>query len=425
MINIINEFNKTNSTLDKREVCKKYKDNKTFIDVFRLANDRAKYTFGVTMKNIQIPTEHNGRISLALAITSLKMDLVTRNVTGNAALQLVASLLQDLNEDDAEVLKLILNRDLRINFGKTEFNKIVSKENKCIKPPYMRCSLMDKISKITYPAMVQVKADGTYRTLVIDNGTAILMGRSGEIDDFPIFQEKVSNLSDGVYIGELLIRSLYGKDNRMKANGLINSDTEQPDMFMECWDYVTLQEFENKLSNIDYIDRYNTLNTHIENSNDLESITTKTVNSYKDAKEFYNECINNGLEGTVLKNTNTPFKDHTSPTQIKMKEEAVSEFFITGYEEGKGRLKGTLGAMFYTSSDNEVQGKMGGFNDEIRKELWENQEKYKGSVVSVKYNGVTKAKGKDTFSLMFANYVDLRPEKDTADDLEYIKNALK
>ena len=39
MYNIIQEFNKTNSTLDKREVCKKYKDNNLFLEVFKKAND--------------------------------------------------------------------------------------------------------------------------------------------------------------------------------------------------------------------------------------------------------------------------------------------------------------------------------------------------------------------------------------------------
>jgi len=427
MIKIIDELNLENGSNYKKEVLTKHKDNELLQRVLKMTYDRVTFTYGITMKNVDIESQtiiDGEPLNLSQMLDSLEDYYCTRQLTGNAAIEGLSTLLSQAREEDAKVLEMIINRDLRINLGKTHINKVF--KNLIVKPPYMRCSLADKLDRITYPAIVQTKADGSYRSLIIDNGEVTLMGRSGEQDDFPMFFNKVSTLPDGVYIGELLIRSLPGAKNRMKANGLINSDVEQEDMFLQTWDYLTLQEWNEKKSIQDYWDRLVLLEQNIKNCpNEIELIEGKIVNSYEEAMEFYKVQTNKGLEGAVLKNLDTPFKDHTSPTQIKLKEEAVSEVIITGYQEGEGRLVGTLGAMYYVSSDGLVEGKMGGFNDETRKEIWDNQEKYSDTIVSVKYNGVTKAKGKDTFALMFANFVEFRPEKDEADNLKYIQDALK
>jgi len=423
--NIIDEINLENGSNYKMEVLKKYKDNELFKRVLQLTYDKVKYTFGVSMKNVKYNpcNKRANDFKLESALDFIEEKLCTREITGNKAIFNLESLFEHLSLDDAEVLKMIIDRDLRINLGKTNINKIY--KNLITKPPYMRCSLMDKIDRITYPGIVQNKADGTFRYLISNDNVLTLMSRSGEIQEFNNFFNKLPSLPDGVYTGELLIRSCYGSKNRMKANGLINSKTEPDDLYMQLWDYLTLEEFSEKKSTVPYIDRFYKLTELTEDYHDLEIIESKIVNNYSEAKEFYSSMIEKGLEGAVLKNLNAPFKDGTSSEMTKMKEEAVSEFVVTGYQEGKGRLKGTLGAMFYESSDSKVQGKMAGFSDEIRDYIWNNQDELLGSIVSVKYNGISKAKVKDTYSLLFATFEELRPDKSTADDYLYIKSALK
>lgn len=423
ILDIINELNLENGSNYKKDVLEKYKHSELLQRVLKMTYDNVQFTYGITMKNVHEfkPEKWKGTPNLEGALNEIEQQLCTRETTGHNALILLSNLLYNLNEDDAKVLEMVINRDLRINLGKTHINKVF--KNLITKPPYMRCSLADKLDRITYPAIVERKADGTYRSLIVENGKVTLMGRSGEQDDFPMFANRVNVLPDGVYIGELLIRSLPGKDNRMKANGLINSDTEQSDMFMQCWDYLTLKEWSEKSSKVDYAIRLSTLIDNI-NIDTVEVIDYEIANNYEEAMEYYERQIQNGFEGAVLKDNKTPFKDHTSPTQIKLKEEAVAEFIVTGFQEGEGRLKGTLGAMYYESKDGLVKGKMGGFDDNTRKYIWEYRVELLGSIVSVKYNGVTKAKGKDTYSLMFANFVELRLDKDEADTLEYIQNAL-
>jgi hypothetical protein len=430
--NLLQDLNKENGSNYKMQVLKDFRDtqNTEAVDVLKRV---LKFTydktisFGVSMKNVYDfePQKTDFTLTLDFILASLETNLCTREVTGHDALQLLRNLLYNTNEHNAEILEKIINRDQRINIGRTNINKVF--KGLITKPCYMRCSLMDKIDRISYPCFSQKKEDGTYRSLVSDSSdnSIVTMSRAGFLDDFSKLSTRLKGLPEGVYIGELLIRSLQGSENRMKANGLINSDTEQDDMYFVVWDYLTLKEFQEGKSSIPYKDRYETLKENIKDYESIEVVETKIVNSFDEAQEHFNSLVSNGFEGTVIKNLDTPFKNHTSPTQIKMKEEAVAEFVITGFQEGEGRLQGTLGAMEYKSSDNQVQGKMGGFSDEIRDYIWENRTDLIGSIVSVKYNGVSKAKGKDTYALMFANFVELRPEKDTADDLKYIKNALK
>lgn len=425
IMEIINELNNENGSNYKKGVLEIHKDNMLLKRVLRMAYDNVSFTYGITMLNVdKFPPEKIGmKISLDTAMASLETNLCSREVTGHAALQMVSNLLHSMDVDDAGVLRLIINRDLRINLGKTHINGIF--KNLIVKPPYMRCSLPDKLDRITYPSYVQTKADGSYRSIIVDNGEVTFMARSGERDDFPVIQGKLKNLPDGVYIGELLLRRFTKAEDRLKANGLINSDTEQEDMYLLVWDFLELKEWNDKKSLRDYELRLNLLESNISGIGELEVIETEEVQNYEEAMEFYKEKVSEGLEGAVLKNKNTPFKDHTSQTQIKLKEEAVAEFRIYGFEEGKGRLQGTLGAMAYESQDSMVTGKMGGFTDEMRDYIWANREELNNSIVSVKYNGITKAKGKMTYSLMFAVFQELRPDKDEADNLEYIQNALK
>jgi DNA ligase-1 len=52
-----------------------------------------------------------------------------------------------------------------------------------------------------------------------------------------------------------------------------------------------------------------------------------------------------------------------------------------------------------------------GFNDEDRKEFWENQDKYLGKTIEVEYQEVTKAENADTHSLRFPVYKMVRTDK--------------
>lgn len=429
MRDIIKEIREAEGTNNKLRILEYHKDNEQLQRVLKMTYDKVSFTYGVTMKSVNsfvCVNEDFSTITLKEALDSIESNLCTRKVTGHAALKLVTDLLLKVDVDDSPIIEGIISRDLDIKLGRTSINKVFKKL--IVKPAYMRCSLKDKLSKITYPAISDKKEDGTYRSVISDSSSISTMSRPGELDNFKKFQEKTKTLQDGVLIGEFLIRSLPGSINRQKANGLINSDTEQDDMYFSVWDYLTLEEFAEGKSSTHYIDRKNKAKQIVEELGDdcIQMVEYKIVNSYEEALEHYSELIEKGFEGTVLKNMNTPFKDGTSTSQIKMKEEAVAEFRVVGFQEGTKGLTGSLGAILIESECGQVKSKFSSFEHSVGQEIWDNQDKYMNGIVSVKYNGVTKARGNDFYALMYGKFDSWRiGEKDVADDLEYIKNALK
>jgi ATP-dependent DNA ligase len=418
---IIQELNESNSSNYKLEVLKKYQDNELLKRVLKFTYDKVAYNFYVTMKNINRNGEWNhGAKTLEEALDILENELVTRNYTGNAAIGLIEAIFNDLSEEDGFVFEKIIDRDLRINLGRKQINKVFKKL--ITEFPYMRCSLMDKLNRIEYPAIVQEKMDGTYRSIVVDEDIEVY-ARSGEKSNLPYFESCLEGLPKGVYIGELLIQ---GENDRFKANGLINSDTEPEGVYAVVWDYLTIDEWKAGKSDTAYKDRLVALIKYIENHKKcMKFEKSEIIHNFDEAKEFYKKVIKNGGEGAVLKNMDNKFKNGTAQDNIKMKEEAVAEFKITGFQEGKGRFKGTLGALEVISGDEKIVTKVSGFTDKVRDDIWNARDALLNTIISVKYNGVSKARGSDVYSLMFPVFEDFRPDKDEADDLEYIKNALK
>ena len=82
---------------------------------------------------------------------------------------------------------------------------------------------------------------------------------------------------------------------------------------------------------------------------------------------------------------------------------------IVGFEEGENRNSGTLGALICEYKDNTV--KVGtGLSDELRKEIWENKDKWLNRVIEVQYFEETEDSKTKLKSLRFPVFKTLREE---------------
>lgn len=416
MLKILNEFNNSNSRNYKLDVLKKYKDNQGFIKVFQLCYDKVKYNFGITMKNINIP-EPKDIISLQEALSKLD-DLITRKYTGNAANAFLTGIFSTLSQDNQEVLKRIIDRDLRIGVGPKEYNKVVNKKDQIFKLPYMRCSLTDKIKNIVYPAMLQVKMDGTYRTL-IKRGTEIeCFTRSGEQHVYPKLFSCFGNAADGVYIGELLVSNMT---SRYESNGLLNSLNVPEDLDFILWDYLTIDEFNNEYSSTDYKTRFMELAKNIDKTPDnIKRVKNQIVNNADEALHITKQWIEQGEEGAILKDYRTPFENKTSKYQIKIKPEFDVDLKITGFTKGTGKRESLIGAIMYESSDGLLKGQCSGFTDAELEYIANNQDKLLGTIITVIGTVLSKPNGSDTYALLHPRFKEFRTDKTEADDISRI-----
>jgi len=443
---ILNEFNDTNSTNDKKLVLEKYKSNKLLIDVFQKALDKVKWTWGITLKNVPTytPIENNNLDWALLAIEKLN----DRTYTGNAAIEYLHNILSNISEDNAYIIERIIERKLRINFGKSEFNKIVDKKDILTRPPYSRCEIGTKANvkkNIDFSKKVfsQVKMDGTYRSALVDNDITI-MSRQGNEDSFPLIEEQIQTMEiDGyVLLGEMTLR---GEKDRNKGNGLINSDNPpHEDIVFTVWDMLPASEYAMTKAEIKkateaktlshYEDRFAKLEGILEvaSLNNVELVEYEIVTSMKEAYEHFQEISGRGDEGTIIKAADMVWKDGNSKQQLKVKLVISAEMRIIGFnymKEGskldKLRKKFKLtsdanivASLKFENDDKDIQGSTAGLSEDLMMEITANQYSWKSKIIEVEFNDITKSKSNNYYAFSHPRFIaDRSNEKSTTDTL--------
>ncbi len=427
--NFLDELKSSNSLNFKKDILKKYSLNENIRIYLERVYDRTKYQYGI--KKIPELIDCNKRRVTLNEVTDLLDKLNKRVYTGNDAIARVSRLLSECDENTRKAIINIFDRDIHCGVSTTLINKIFT--NLIITYPYMRCSLIDKLKNITYPAILQLKADGTYRTFIKNNGEIKSYSRDGREYYHPSIIEQLKYFQDGVYIGEIVCNNLTGKNSteiRYKSNGLLNSLTPPDDVTFYVWDYLTYEEFIKGQSNEPYYKRYenvrNNINSNLSNNEArIQEILTYRVNSYEEARKITESLINEGYEGTILKNENMIFKNGTSVYQIKLKHEQTIDVRCIGFTKGNGKFSNTFGAIEYKTDDDKIHGTVSGLTDTERSEISNNKSYYYDKILTIKATDLVKNKNSETYSLMHPRFEEFRNDKDETDDLERIKNMFK
>lgn len=425
---IIEELNVENGNLYKMAVLKKYSDNELLKRVLKMTYDKTTYTYGIRKVSIvEPPMDLPVKNTLEQALDFMENVLCPRITTGHHAVNLLEGYLNGLDIDDMKLLAKIINRDLRINLGKSQINKVFP--DLIVKPPYMRCGIYSEktASKISFPAIVQLKADGMYQAVTVENGNVTFTSRTGEEREFPSLEEIFSKFPDGVYIGEILVRGLT---HRSEANGLLNSDNPpHDDIYMQLWDMISLEEYadakhQNKSTiRLNYVIRLRNLRSVVEKHSSGRKITivpTERVENIQEALKVTSEWMNDGYEGSILKDETNIFKDHTSPTQLKLKLEIDIDVRIVGFTEGtKGtKREATFGAMMFSNDEGTIKGQCSGFNDKELEDFNNRRSELIGNVITVQCNDITKGRDNDYYALSHPRFIEIRKDKNETDTLE-------
>jgi ATP-dependent DNA ligase len=102
-------------------------------------------------------------------------------------------------------------------------------------------------------------------------------------------------------------------------------------------------------------------------------------------------CVKHGFEGVIIKDPNSAYMqgigDKRSGTWVKLKmKPETNDAKIIGYQEGKGRHKGRLGALICQDPKTDVKFKIGtGLSDAQRKKIWRTRKNLLGTLVEYKF----------------------------------------
>lgn len=255
--------------------------------------------------------------------------------------------------------------------------------------PMLAHPIEKKEKAVVFPALVQPKLDGMRCTAVVEHGSCILYTRSQKvITTLPHLNDEIEEIcrNKGI-ISVVLDGELYNhedKDNFNKLMSLIKRDNPHEDcahIQYHIYDVVDTTK--------DYFSRTEVLNLFAEMGEHLISVPTHRVMNREELDKFFHAFLELGYEGAMYRNPAMEYEGKRSTGLLKVKVMQDAEFEIIGVNEGKGKLEGHAGAFVCVTPDgNEFKAKLKGELESL-KEYFNNFDAYKGSKLTVQYQGLT------------------------------------
>ena len=389
------EIKSSNSRKFKQSVLEKYKDDEVIKRYLQIAFDPYK-RYGINYPKLS-KVVHVGNTWCAPTVFDL-FDYLEVHNTGRdvdvAVCQLALDWLVSVEDIDSyKLLCALICKDVVLGCDAKTINSVISN---CI--PQFACMLaekhFDKPEKITGKEFaITAKLDG-FRLIVFKNtdGSIECYSRVGQlVEGLVEIEEDLKALPCNVALdGELTISNYFdmpSKEAYKAASKIIRlkGTTPKRGLTYRVFDYMKADEFKMQNCIKPYIQRRDELDNlpkmaHIEvlpvlyQGSDASKIT-----------EWLDKITSEGGEGVMLNMLYSPYVWGRTWNLQKCKKFQSLDLLVVGYEEGSGRLAGTLGAIHVRYKDGNIVKVGSGFSDEERKLYWAQPDLILNKIVEVKY----------------------------------------
>lgn len=211
--------------------------------------------------------------------------------------------------------------------------------------------------------------------------------------------------------GELIVGSPTDPKCFNKTTSGVMSEGGEPEVYFYVFDQIP--EFCGMSETTPFHKRYGDLKDTMPLKR-VVLVNQQVVNNYGELLDFEERCLEEGYEGVIIKDLESPYKYGRSTVRegymLKIKRYKDSEAKVIGFEElmsntnqavvnklGKTERSNhkeglvpqdTLGALVVEDLRTRVQFHIGtGFDQELRDHLWENKDSLIGKIVKYKYFG--------------------------------------
>lgn len=430
---MIQQLEQAQGSKAKSVLLKKFVDDKDFVWMAKNALDQG-HSFGVD----ELPEFQQAGGSDDEEIVELVSGMKKSNGVTDAMLAYLYQLMCS-SEERYNVVSRILRKDLRCGVAAKTINKVAP--GTIFRVGYQRCAGADFANRIKYPATLQRKANGMFTYHLPDGSFMTRKGERSFIEGNIIqpYVSKLHNFNDKVRAYELVVLEEDGKVmGRAKGNGLINAffkGSGDPEVAKRIraytWLSLTKEEFYKGSSVRPYWEIWEELSEALtDKSAPIQPIESWVVGSLEAAMTITKKLIRDGEEGTVLKSMSDEFfwaDEDPSYFQVKLKAAAECEFVIVDAYEGDSKKKyaGLLGGITIRSKDGVIVCDCGmGFTDEQRKLGISHWKAKAGSIVTVKFNGITESNEDGIRALDHPRLIEERLDKIEADSYEYCRDTL-
>lgn len=420
----VKEITSSNSKKFKQEVLQKYKDDEVIQKYLKIAFDPF-VIYGLSTKKLYKPVTCTAYP--ADSIFDLFYWLEKHNTGTDAAIKMcqetLAALAFQAPPSVAELLEKLICKDLSIGVDAKSINAampdLIPTFNVQLAQKYF-----EKPEKLEGKSFaVTTKIDGGRIIAIKDNGNVEFYTRAGQkykglVD---LEEEMLRTFPDGTVLdGEITIlddKGIPSKEAYKRAMKITRSDGEKHGLKMKCFDAMCIDEWRNQKCTHDYIERRMLLNGLFSTHSHLYFEVLPELYRGTDTSkilELLDEAIANEEEGVMINLLDAHYEFGRTWSLMKVKKMNTLDLEIIGFEEGEGRLAGTLGAILVRYKDGNTVRVGSGFSDEMRKHIWSDPNNFIYRVAEIQYFEETTNKdgGK---SLRFPVFKDIRYDKPTAD----------
>ncbi len=411
-----------------------------FFDGAKLAYD-ALVTFGIKKVPV-IDGEDDPGFAPTLTWTKFRDilgKLQKRELTGNLARDVLRSAADVSSTAEWNGwYRRILLKDLKCGVTEATINKVLESQGDDAKSyiiPVFSCQLAkngeDHPKKMKGEKYLDPKLDGVRIITILnkENNTVTQYSRDGRQNDrFDTITNALSKLlpmlkQSMVLDGEMVSRSFQELMRQLNRK----DDVDTSDAKLALFDILPLSDFLTGECKMTQTDRHELLAGMVpifqEHCDDKVYVIPKllidldTTEGQATFKEFNRETVEAGFEGIMVKDPNATYKPKRTDAWLKIKPFITVDLEVIGFEPGKpdSKFKHTLGGLICRGTD---QGKLvevtcgGGYSEELRDEIWNNQATVLGRIVEIKGDALTKAQdSENVWSLRFPVFMGFRNDK--------------
>ena len=407
----------------KQEVLTKYKDDEVIQKYLKINYDPYKI-FGISEKKL------HKKVSCvaypAYNVFDLFYWLEKYNTGTDAVIKICQETLAVIASEDQEaavLLEELICKDLSIGVDSKTINSVmpgliptfdVQLANKYFdKPEYVE----GKEFAIT------TKIDGGRIIAIKENGSVSFFTRAGQRYEGLVDLEKemLNRIPDNFVLdGEITLldyKNYDSKDAYKQAMKITRADSEKHGVKMLVFDGMPVEDWKTQYCPLSWSSRRNALEIIFTNDTyvyfELLPVLYRGTDTSKIA-ELLDAEIARKQEGVMINICDAPYEFRRTNSLLKVKKMNTLDLQIIGFEEGSGRLTGTLGAILVRYKDGNVVKVGSGFTDGLREEIWKNQGKYLDTICEIQYfEPTTNQDGGE--SLRFPIFKDFRTDKLEAD----------
>ena len=424
--NFVKEITSSNSRLHKQAVLQKYKNDEVVKKYLQICFDPYR-VYGIS--NRKLYKEVTGKYEDWVNSVFDLFEFLEENNTGtDHAISTCQEVLHNISKYDMEagaLLEKLICKDLSIGCD----SKTINKEIPGLIPTF---EVMLANKYFDKPECVEGKAFAI--TTKIDGGRIIALKENGQVSFYTRAGQKYEGLVDlesemlqfmpdnTCLDGEITLLDrgdLSSKEAYKQTMKIVRQTTnmEKHGIKMLVFDWMPAEEFKKQDCHYSYQGRRAWLG-EIFSSHEFkffEMLPTLYVGcDTSKITEILEEQVAKGEEGIMINDYHAPYEFKRTNALLKVKKMQTLDLEIIGFEEGEGRLAGTLGAILVRYKNGNVVKVGSGFSDEMRNMIWDHQDKCLCAICEVQYfEETTNADGGE--SLRFPIFKDFRSDKLEAD----------